>query len=160
MSTHTDTPEDTTARRAWLSVLARAGTDELRRLAAPIADAQRFDWLRQPETGLVMTRGRIGNTGDRFNLGEATVTRCVVRIADPQGGSAAGVGYVLGRDAQRARWIACMDALLQMSAFHADLMRRVVEPLAALAHERHAAEHAQAASSRVQFYTLQPEVTP
>ena len=152
--------DDTTPRRAWLAVLAQATIDELRRLAAPVADAQCFDWLRPPETGLVMLRGRIGNTGDRFNLGEATVTRCVVRIAHPDGGSTAGVGYVLGRDAERARWVACLDALLQAGAAHADLMRRVVEPLAALARERHRAGQAAAASSRVQFYTLQPELNP
>ena len=160
MSDRTADTSQMPQRQAWLRTLARATTDELRRLAAPVADAQHHHWLRAPETGLVMLRGRIGNTGDRFNLGEATVTRCVVRIASPEGGSTAGVGYVLGRDEQRARWIACIDALLQIGPCHADVMQQVIEPLAALTRRRHDAEHAAVASSRVQFYTLQPEVNP
>ena len=68
------------ARRAdWLRVLARAPSAELARLAAPVLGEYRFELMRAPEQGLMMVRARIGNTGDRFNLGEATVTRCAVR---------------------------------------------------------------------------------
>ncbi len=38
-----------------------------------------FEWLRAPQTGLAMVRGRIGGTGNAFNLGEATVTRATYR---------------------------------------------------------------------------------
>ncbi|AKJ30393.1 alpha-D-ribose 1-methylphosphonate 5-triphosphate synthase subunit PhnG [Caldimonas brevitalea] len=141
-----------------MQVLARATSAELARWAAPVANAQRFDWLRHPEPGLVMLRGRIGNSGDRFNLGEATVTRCVVRVCLPEGESAAGVGYVLGRDTQRASWVACIDALLQLPLCRADVMRRVIEPLAAAAAARRAAAQARTATSRVEFHTLQAEV--
>ena len=33
-----------------------------------------------PETGLVMLRGRADGSGHPFNLGEATVTRCVASL--------------------------------------------------------------------------------
>lgn len=143
-------------RREWLAVLAHAPRDALARHAGAI-DAARFETLRAPETGLAMLRGRIGNHGDRFNLGEATMTRCVVRHRGAAGEARAGVGYVLGRDHERATWIARLDALLQQGEHHAELMREVIAPLRALIAERHAHEAAQTAASRVRFFTLQPE---
>jgi alpha-D-ribose 1-methylphosphonate 5-triphosphate synthase subunit PhnG len=143
-------------RREWLAVLAHAPRDALARHAAAI-DERGFETLRAPETGLAMLRGRIGNTGDRFNLGEATMTRCVVRHRSAAGDSHAGVGYVLGRDPERALWVARLDALLQHDEHHADLMRDVIAPLSALVQQRRADEAAQTAASRVRFFTLQPE---
>jgi alpha-D-ribose 1-methylphosphonate 5-triphosphate synthase subunit PhnG len=143
-------------RREWLAVLANAPRDALARHAEAVAGCA-FETLREPETGLAMLRGRIGNHGDRFNLGEATMTRCVVRHCGLQGRVSAGVGYVLGRDHERAVWIARLDALLQGER-HTDLMRDVIAPLRALVDARRAEESARTAESRVRFFTLQPEV--
>ena len=52
-----------------------------------------FTWLRAPEMGSVMVRGRIGGTGDAFNLGEMTVTRCALKLLC----GTVGHGYVQGR---------------------------------------------------------------
>ncbi len=155
-------PDPTTpssARRDWLSVLAHAPRPVLAQHALALhSDA--FDWLRQPEVGLVMLRGRIGNTGDKFNLGEATLTRCVVRHRGAVGTVAAGVGYVLGRDAERAEWVARIDALLQQPEHHAALMHDVIEPLRAAPRAERTAQAARTAASRVQFFTLAPENAP
>lgn len=147
------------ARRHWLAVLAHAPRDLLERHAAGLAD-RAFTHLRAPEIGLTMVRARIGNQGDRFNVGDATVTRCVVRHRADDGRLAAGVGYVLGRDEARAEWIARLDALLQHPAHHDKLMRDVIAPLAAETTRRRAAAAALTASSRVSFDTLASEVTP
>jgi alpha-D-ribose 1-methylphosphonate 5-triphosphate synthase subunit PhnG len=145
-------------RQRWLSELARARRGDLAELAPPVLAPHAFDTLRAPEAGLVMLRGRIGNTGDRFNLGEATVTRCVTRLQFG-GFTVAGVGMVLGRDAERAQWVARLDALLQIDACHREIMQRVMEPLAQRRLGREAAEAERTGTSRVQFYTLQPEAT-
>jgi alpha-D-ribose 1-methylphosphonate 5-triphosphate synthase subunit PhnG len=147
----TPDPEE---RADWLAVLARAPHDALQAVARRALEDHAFVWLRAPETGLAMLRGRIGNAGDRFNLGEATLTRCVARHVD---GGAAGVGYVLGRDVERASWVARLDALLQQPAHHAALMRDVVEPLRAAAREAHERERARAEASRVRFFIPQQE---
>ena len=81
----------TQARRRSLSVLARSPLDELERqldavLATMPAPARRF--LRKPETGLAMVRARAGGSGEKFNLGEMTVTRCAIRLA----GGETGIG--------------------------------------------------------------------
>lgn len=143
-------------RRDWLAVLARAPRERLAALADACPD-RCFELLRSAETGLVMLRGRIANRGDRFNLGEATLTRCVVRCLGANGQARVGVGYVLGRDADRARWIAQFDALLQCAEQHRDLMRDVIEPLREATARQHAVEQAQTAASRVRFEALQSD---
>lgn len=147
-------PDDTVARAAWLGVLARAPRAMLQALSAPAFEGQSFTWLRAPEVGLAMLRGRIGNGGDRFNVGEATLTRCVVRLQSAGGGATAGVGYLLGRDPERAEWVAKLDALLQQAAHHRRLMADVVEPLAGAAAARQQRERERAAAGRVHFATL------
>ena len=61
--------------------------------------------LRQPETGLVMVRGRTGGAGQPFNLGEMTVTRCAVRLDD----GTVGLVVTLGRGShQCCPWVAAL----------------------------------------------------
>ena len=152
-------PADLPARQRWLSVLAHAPRELLEQHAAALPDAA-FTRLRAPEIGLTMVRARIGNRGDRFNVGDATVTRCVVRHRGADGRVAAGVGYILGRDEARAEWIARFDALLQQVEHHDALMRDVVAPLAAETARRRAAAAARIARSRVSFDTLASEIAP
>lgn len=141
--------DDTARRRGWLAVLARAGTGELERAAAQWPAAAKAERIRAPETGMVMLRGRVGGTGDAFNLGEATVTRCALRI-----GAALGVGYALGRDKRKAELIAAFDALLQDARLQGDLLLAVVEPLRRAQAARREAHGREAAASRVEFFTL------
>ena len=143
-------------RQRWLAVLAHAPRALLERFAGAISD-DAFLRLRAPEVGMTMLRARIGNGGDRFNLGDATVTRCVVRHRGACGRLAAGVGYVLGRDEARAEWVARLDAMLQQPEHHEALMRDVIAPLSAAIAARRAQDAARAASSRVDFQTLAPE---
>jgi len=154
----TAAPDAHRTRQQWLNELARARREDLAELASPVLTHHAFEPLRAPEAGLVMLRARIGNTGDRFNLGEATVTRCVLRLRWGDR-TVAGVGMVLGRDAERAQWVAGLDALLQLEACHGDVMQRVIAPLAQRRRAHTAAEAARTDTSRVQFYTLQPEAT-
>ncbi|MEO5883184.1 MAG: phosphonate C-P lyase system protein PhnG [Caldimonas sp.] len=139
-----------TERRRWLSVLARAGRDELEALLAERPDSGAAVMpVRPAEIGMVMVRGRIGGTGAAFNLGEASVVRCAVRV-----GQELGVGYALGRDRRKAELIALFDALLQEPAHRSDLQRSVIEVLERRQDEqRRAAAHATAAS-KVEFFTL------
>ena len=151
-------PPGQVARQRWLAVLAHAPRELLERHAAALPGTG-FARLRAPETGLTMVRARIGNQGDRFNVGDATVTRCVVRHRASDGRLAAGVGYVLGRDEARAEWVARLDALLQQPEHHAALMRDVIAPLADETARRRAAAAALTASSRVSFDTLASEIS-
>jgi alpha-D-ribose 1-methylphosphonate 5-triphosphate synthase subunit PhnG len=136
-------------RRRWLAVLARAATDQLEACWAD-AGQPALTLLRQPETGLVMARGRAGGTGQRFNLGEITVTRCAVQSADGH----IGHGYVAGRDRRKAELVASFDALLQAPDRGAALLEQVVEPLAAAQADARSATARKAAATRVEFFTM------
>ena len=151
-----DPVEPVAQRRHWLAVLARAPREAVAHHALPVRADHRFEWRRRPEPGLTMGRARSGNGGNRFNLGEATVTRCALRLA-MDGTAAVGIGYVLGRDAQRAEWTAGLDALLQLPRQQALLLQTVIAPLAAAAAELERRQQARTDTSRVRFYTLQTE---
>lgn len=135
-------------RQRWLAILARAGRAPLEQSLARI-DVPPHSLVRMPECGMVMLRGRVGGTGDAFNLGEATVTRCAARV-----GEHLGIGYVLGRDRRQAELVAVLDALLQDTARRATVMREVVEPLAQAQQAARDARSREAAASRVEFFTM------
>jgi len=134
-------------RRDWLSLLARAPAD---RLAALFPDPlPEHAMLRAPEIGSVMVRGRTGGTGSPFNLGEMTVTRCTLRLAD----GTVGHAYVQGRDRSHALRAAAIDALMQTAAAP-DLRRRCLDPLAQEEAMRRATRAAKAAATKVEFFTM------
>ncbi|MET0613452.1 MAG: phosphonate C-P lyase system protein PhnG, partial [Pseudomonas caspiana] len=81
------------ARQRWIGVLARAVGDELSRHESALRDAE-YQLIRAPEIGMTLVRGRMGGTGAPFNVGEMSVTRCVVRLADGR----TGYSYLAGRD--------------------------------------------------------------
>lgn len=148
--TNQDIHENQLARHRWLGVLSRAGRAELELALTTLADLPPIEHVRPPEPGMVMLRGRVGGTGDAFNLGEATVTRCALRV----GSSALGIGYTLGRDRRKAELVALFDALLQDETRQARLQHEVISPM----HQRQAVQREatsrSAAASKVEFFTF------
>ena len=137
---------ETADRQAWMGLLARAAPA---RLASLFPDLPAHDMLRPPEIGAVMVQGRTGGTGQPFNLGEMTVTRCVLRLAS----GAVGHAHVQGRDKAHATRAAVLDALMQTPDAPA-LRARVLTPLQADETARRNAVAARAATTRVEFFTL------
>lgn len=131
-----------------MGLLARAPAGRLATLIEGLGPEPASDWLRPPEVGTVMLRGRIGGTGAPFNLGEITVTRCVLRLADGRVGHA----HVQGRDKAHARRAALVDALWQGDA--AGIDAAILTPLRAEAEAARRATAARAAATRVDFFTL------
>lgn len=137
------------SRQRRLAILARAPRQEIETLLETVGGAPPHEALKAPETGTVIVEGRAGGTGRRFNLGEATVTRCVVRLED----GTLGYSYALGRDKTKARLAALIDALAQDAqrgpAIAAGLARLALDQqaLRALASRK-------AAATRVEFFTM------
>lgn len=136
----------TQARRDWMGVLARA---DAARLADLLPEVPGHDMLRPPEVGAVMVRGRVGGTGAPFNLGEMTVTRCVLRLAC----GAVGHAHVQGRDKRHAVRAAVVDALMQTDQA-ARISAAVLAPLAQAEAARRATRAAKAAATKVEFFTM------
>ena len=152
-------------RAGWISLLNRAPRAALMQHWQALDLSPGYDWIRKPEFGLVMLRGRVGGSGARFNLGEATVTRCALRLraeenkqANEAGSHQAtplvGLGMVLGRDAERVRAAALLDALLQDPAHFDTLLHAVLQPLEAAVQQARAQGAEQAAATKVEFFTM------
>lgn len=140
---------DQGARREWMGLLARAPHSDLDQLWGKAGLAPAFSHLRPPEVGSVMVRGRTGATGAQFNLGEMTVTRCALRLADGR----VGHGHVQGRGKHHATQAALVDALMQ-GAEATEVRVAILEPLARAEAARRAARAAKAAATKVDFFTL------
>jgi alpha-D-ribose 1-methylphosphonate 5-triphosphate synthase subunit PhnG len=136
-------------RKAAMAVLAHSDAAEISGRLEAIALPAHED-LREPENGLVMVRGRIGGDGAPFNLGEATVSRAAVRLTTGE----VGFGYALGRDGEKARMIALCDAMVQSDQFAGAVEMQVIAPLRAAIIAERSRKAAEAAATRVDFYTL------
>ena len=137
-------------RPRWMSLLARAELAHLETVWTSIDPKPTYRFLRAPEIGLVMVRGRMGGVGSAFNVGEATATRCSVSLAD--GGI--GHAYVLGRDLRHAELAALFDALLQRSAFHGDLRYRLLGPIERQLASQQSDHALRREATRVEFFTM------
>jgi alpha-D-ribose 1-methylphosphonate 5-triphosphate synthase subunit PhnG len=136
-------------RKAAMAVLAHSDAAEISARLEAMAMPEHEN-LREPESGLVMVRGRTGGDGAPFNLGEATVSRAAVRLASGE----MGFGYALGRDRRKAQMIALCDAMIQ-SADHADeIETQVLAPLRAVITAERSRKAAETAATRVDFYTM------
>jgi alpha-D-ribose 1-methylphosphonate 5-triphosphate synthase subunit PhnG len=147
-------PAAARARQRWLRVLALSQEAALEARWQAVADKPAYRTLRPPQTGSAMIRGRVGGTGEPFNLGEMTMTRAAVQIGGADGDAIIGHGHVAGRRPRHAELIALFDALLQDPRRREAIDDAVIAPLAAALAERHAAEAARVAPSRVEFFTM------
>lgn len=93
---------------------------------------------------------RAGGTGRRFNMGEMTVTRCVVRLDS----GTIGHAYVAGRDTRHAELAAVFDALMQQPARRDDLRHSVLDPLIAQQAVRRERIARRTAATKVDFFTM------
>lgn len=137
------------ARKGWMSILAKASPTRLADLSEAFGATPDFEWLRPPEIGGVMVRGRAGGTGAPFNLGEMTVTRCALRLETGEVGHA----YVQGRDKDHARRAALVDALMQTERAR-DLRESILLPLESEAKAARARQAAKAGATKVDFFTM------
>lgn len=138
------------ARQRWLSVLAHSSAVQLKAHWQALNLHPSFTLIRPAETGLTRLQARMGATGNRFIMGDATVTRAVVQLDD----GSLGYSYLLGRDKAQAERCALIDALLQQTEFNALLQEKVIVPLAALRDEQRQLRAREIASSKVDFFTL------
>lgn len=149
---HGDAPDGPEAnpRRRWMGILARADINDLESAWDALEHKPNYEFLRGPETGLVMVRGRAGNVGKRFNLGEMAVTRCAVRLED----ETVGLSWVMGRSKRKAELTAAFDGLLQNEALRPLLEARVLAPLDERRQLRLAQQRTLAEETTVDFFTL------
>jgi alpha-D-ribose 1-methylphosphonate 5-triphosphate synthase subunit PhnG len=107
-----------------------------------------FEYLREPQKGLIMVRGRAGGVGRPFNLGEALACRCSVSVR-----GRLGHAYVLGDDPPKALAAAIAAALAQDPEYSDRIASMVLALEEELARKR-GGEQKRAMETRVEFFTL------
>lgn len=137
------------SRKTQMAILARAEIGELESLIGKHVPLPVFTILKPPETGTVMVEGRAGGTGQRFNLGEATLTRCIVRL----GSGTIGASYALGRDRNKAQLAALAEAILQDEPADGPL-HAGLDAIAARQAAARVVASRKAAATRVEFFTM------
>jgi len=142
-------------RKHRMAALALADEKTLEAEAARLFGSFSYTFLRRPEAGLVMLEGRAGNSGQRFNLGEMLITRCVVRL-ETQDSDAVTEGYafIQGSRLRHAELAAVFDALLQLEEWAEPLDRLLIEPLMAERAEQLRKRAEETARTKVDFFTL------
>jgi alpha-D-ribose 1-methylphosphonate 5-triphosphate synthase subunit PhnG len=147
-----ETADDTpvSVRQEWMAVLSRASAGELQAVIASLPARPAYTVLRGPESGAIMLRARAGGTGRRFNLGEATVTRCAIRLSD----GTAGVSYALGRDTERAEAAALLDAIATRDDAAGSLARQEIKRLGTAQATARDLASRKAAATKVEFFTM------
>jgi alpha-D-ribose 1-methylphosphonate 5-triphosphate synthase subunit PhnG len=153
MTSHSQILEDTdanTARAFLMRICAQATMQELEAAVGAMHIGGPVQDIRPTEQGLVMVQGRTGGDGQPFNIGEASVTRSAVRLAD----GTVGFSYILGRDVARARLAAIVDALGQSPEIRQQLDHLLVMPVTERCHATRQARESQTAATRVEFFTL------
>ena len=140
-----------------MAVLAKSLPETLEREVATLQGVPSYHFLRSPETGLTMVHGRAGGTGQAFNLGEITLTRCVVQLdreQDIHGDPITGFGYVGGRSHRHAELAALCDALLQHPEWNNTIQSQVIAPLQAETQQHREKQQRQTEATRVNFFTM------
>ena len=139
-----------TSRPTWMAILAKSSLDDLEQQIKTLGHLPKYTFLRKSEIGLAMIRGRVGGTGQAFNLGEMTVTRCVIKMEE----NIQGFGYVGGRSKRHAELAAVCDGLLQQEKWFQKVSDRVIQPLKAKYSDRQQKQQSQTDATKVEFFTM------
>ncbi len=139
----------TARRQAWMAILAKSSVVDLERYVRTLEKLPKYFFLRHPEIGLAMVRGKAGGTGEAFNLGEMTVTRCVIKMEDVK-----GFGYVRGRSKRHAELAAVYDGLLQQEKWFSQVQKQVIQPLQTKLSEHQQKQQSQIEATKVEFFTM------
>ena len=136
-------------RKSWMSLLATSNKNDLLNLWEQKKINIRYDWLRTPEIGSIMAQGRMGVTGDKFNIGEVTITRCSLKLNC----GTIGHSYVQGRSKKKAEISALCDALMQTEMSN-EINKSIIIPLEKIKKNNKDKILSKAEATKVDFFTL------
>ena len=136
-------------RKSWMSLLATSNQSDLLNLWEQKKLKVNYVWLRTPEIGSIMAQGRMGVTGDKFNIGEVTITRCSLKLNC----GTIGHSYVQGRSKKKAEISALCDALMQ-TKMSKEINKNIIIPLGKIKKDNKDKILSKAEATKVDFFTL------
>ncbi|WP_020587380.1 phosphonate C-P lyase system protein PhnG [Desulfobacter curvatus] len=136
-------------RKEWISLLGSADPEWLEQQKKAFGLDVIPDFMVRPETGIIMMQARQDGAGPRFNLGEVTVSRCILKLDGVM-----GFAMVMGPDLRHAELAALFDAMLQMADPGPDLREAIVPELRRMQKDRRDKDARDVQSSKVEFFTM------
>ena len=136
-------------RKFWMSLLATSNQSDLLNLWEQKKIRVNYIWLSTPEIGSIMAQGRMGVTGDKFNIGEVTITRCSLKLNC----GTIGHSYVQGRSKKKAEISALCDALMQ-TKMSKEINKNIIIPLEKIKKDNKDKILSKAEATKVDFFTL------
>jgi alpha-D-ribose 1-methylphosphonate 5-triphosphate synthase subunit PhnG len=137
-------------RTAWIGLLGNADPMDLETAKKTLAGPEEITYVVKPETGMIMVQAKADGSNSRFNLGEVTVSRCVVEINKKYMGTA----WIMGSDLRHAELAALFDGMLQDPATHDKLQNSLVKALKTKQTAKNQQLAQDASDTRVEFFTL------
>ena len=137
------------SRKQWLSSLATADENYLISLWDNLNMKIEYNWLREPEIGSIMVQGKAGATGDNFNVGEVTITRCSLNLDKKIQGHC----YVQGRNKYKSKIAALCDALMQTEKKEI-IKRNIIDKLIKYKNNKRNEILSKTEATKVDFFTL------
>ena len=142
--------ENRKERQNWIRILSGADTSRLILEYKKLAISVPHTTISGPETGLIMVQARADGSGPRFNLGEMSVSKCLLKVDDRY----LGYGMVMGSEPEHARLAALFDGLLQHPDFSSQLKRDLIQKLEQEQKEAEKKMTQETGKSRVEFFTM------
>jgi alpha-D-ribose 1-methylphosphonate 5-triphosphate synthase subunit PhnG len=137
-------------REKWIGLLGSADPADLESALEELGTGCDYASIAGPETGMLMVQAKADGSNSRFNLGEVTVSKCILEIK----GKYLGTGWVMGPDLRHAELAALFDGLLQDPAHHDQLMETLIPRLEEKQRTKTKALIKEASDTKVEFFTL------
>lgn len=141
---------DISVRQDWIKILSNSQYENIAQLWQQTGIKADYQTIREPEIGLVQIQGRIHGKGKRFYIGDATITRCVIKLDNNH----YGYSYLLGRDKTKSILCAVIDGLLQSENYKEQIINTVIEPLREIYLNIRKHNHDMTQTTKVDFFTL------
>ena len=135
-------------RQRAFKTLTSAEPAVLKKFILKTRPPYKYSIIRPAQTGLIMLRGRVGNTGNAFNVGEVLVTRCSVMLNDK-----IGCGYILGENVEMAEHIAVIDAMIQNDN-KSGKIKKLLDRIEKNIQKKRIKTMKEVAATKVDFYTM------
>lgn len=148
-------------RPHWMGLLARAPLSVLEQAFESYTHLH-WEELKPFETVSYMVQARTGSTGQRFNVGEVTVSRMTIKLTfeekiDGKPQTYVGVAYIRGGSERQTKLAAIFDALLQHEHHHLALVHTLLEPIQAKIKLDHELANRKVQATKVDFFTVARE---
>jgi alpha-D-ribose 1-methylphosphonate 5-triphosphate synthase subunit PhnG len=144
----------TLPREDWIRALTAHSTTSLLQLAAQLSTDCTVTPTRLPQAGLGLLKLADGAFQEPFYLGEFPLASCSVELGLPDGRRAQGGAQVMADDAELARALAILDAILAAKFPGWDVVADHVQSGSELRAEEARRRHAILNETRVDFALL------